>query len=173
MMKLIRPTAAYIPEIQTFREAFTSSPKGIEGSSLLQEADSIETWINQMEKNRYAETVQEGWVAADQYIAVDEETGDVVGVLNLRKELNDVLFNYYGHIGYAVSPNRRRQGVGTHMLQLALIEAKEIGLERVLITCDDNNVGSYGVIENNGGVLEDKRVNPSEGKLTRRYWIDL
>ena len=135
-MRLIRPTVMYIAELQAFREKFPTTSKGIEGSSLLQEAASIETWIEQMEKNRYAETVQDGWVPAEQYIAIDEETGEIVGVLNFRKELNDVLFNYYGHIGYAVSPTRRRQGVGTQMLQLALSKAKEIGLRRVLIKCD-------------------------------------
>lgn len=81
-MKLIWPTTTHIPELQAFREKFPTTPKGIEGSSLLQEAASIETWIEQMEKNRYAETVQDGWVPAEQYIAVDEETDKVIGVLN-------------------------------------------------------------------------------------------
>ena len=47
--------------------------------------------------------------------------------------------------------------------------------DRVLITCDDNNIGSCKVIEANGGVLENKVENTDCGErfLTRRYWIDL
>lgn len=99
------------------------------------------------------------------------EADEVVGVLNLRKELNEVLLNYYGQIGYAVSSSHRRQGFGTKMLQLALMEAKELQLQHILITCDYDNVGSYRVIENNGGLLEDKRIDTCNGKLTHRYWI--
>ena len=46
-----------------------------------------------------------------------------------------------------------------------MIRAKELGLERVLLTCDEDNVGSRLTIENAGGVYEDSR------KDKRRYWI--
>ena len=110
---------------------------------------------------------------AEQYIAVDTKDRTIVGMLNFRKELNDYLLNYIGHIGYSVALSKRRQGLGTVMLQLALIEAKKFGLDKVLITCTDDNIASIGVIENNGGVLEDKRIDPGDQKLTRRYWITL
>lgn len=47
----------------------------------------------------------------------------------------------------------------------ALIEASAIGLERVLITCDEDNIASARTIERNGGAYEDSRG----GK--RRYWV--
>lgn len=94
-------------------------------------------------------------------------------MLNLRKEIKDNLLNYIGHIGYSIAPSKRRQGLGTIMLQLALIEVKNLGLDRVLVTCTDDNIASAGVIENNGGVLENKCVDPGDQKLTRRYWIEL
>ena len=62
------------------------------------------------------------------------------------------------------------------MLALALAYVKEvIGLRKVLITCDDNNIGSIKVIERNGGVLEDKFNDVIDGKprVTRRYWINI
>ena len=43
--------------------------------------------------------------------------------------------------------------------------AKALGLDRVLVTCDEDNDGSRRTIERNGGVYEDSR----KGK--RRYWI--
>ena len=61
------------------------------------------------------------------------------------------------------------------MLKLGLEKAKQLGLDKVLITCDDDNYGSIGVIENNGGILENKVRNVINNKevITRRYWIKL
>ena len=172
-IKLITPTLAYKSQIKAYKDEFPYSPNGIEGTSELIRANSIEDWLSQVEKNRHWDTVQEGWMPAEQYIAVDTKNNEIVGMLNFRKELNEYLLNYIGHIGYSIAPSKRRQGLGTIMLELALIEAKGFGLERVLITCTDDNIASARVIENNGGVLEDKRVDPGDQKLTRRYWITL
>ena len=57
------------------------------------------------------------------------------------------------------------------MLRFGLLEAKKIGLEKVLITCDDENIASAKVIENNGGIFE--RLAERDGKQYRRYWIAL
>jgi len=40
------------------------------------------------------------------------------------------------------------------MLRLALVEARKLGLSRVMLTCDDTNLASIKVIENCGGKLE-------------------
>ncbi|WP_166134414.1 GNAT family N-acetyltransferase [Nocardioides ochotonae] len=106
------------------------------------------------------------WILAD---APDGRDGaeEVVGHLALRHELNDWLHELGGHIGYSVRPSRRREGHAARALALALVEARELGLERVLVTCDEDNEASRRTIERNGGVLEDVR----SGK--RRYWIDL
>ncbi len=51
------------------------------------------------------------------------------------------------------------------MLAAALPVANRLGIDPVLVTCDDTNVASRRVIETNGGVFEDQRGE----KL--RYWI--
>ena len=59
------------------------------------------------------------------------------------------------------------------MLRQALdIAREEIGLTRVLVTCDDDNVGSIRTIEKNGGVLESIVADPEMTTPKRRYWID-
>ncbi len=81
-----------------------------------------------------------------------------------------------GNIGYGINPKYWKQGYGTKMLELGLEKAKDLIKEdKVLITCDDDNIGSSKVIENNSGILENKVKNIIDGEeiFTRRYWINL
>jgi predicted acetyltransferase len=97
----------------------------------------------------------------------------IVGRVAIRHTLNDGLQRAGGHIGYVVVPEFRRQGHATRILRLALQFAHtELGLDRVLVTCDDDNIGSIRAIENNGGVLENVISGPDLDKPKRRYWID-
>ncbi len=96
---------------------------------------------------------------------------DLVGRVSIRHRLNDFLLNFGGHIGYAVRPSYRRQGFAGEILGQALIIARAEGVERVLVTCDEDNAISTRVIERHGGVLEDIRPDP-DGPPKRRYWID-
>ena len=61
------------------------------------------------------------------------------------------------------------------LLKLILDQFKNlIEEDNILITCDDDNIGSYRIIESNGGILENKIENEAAGEkfLTRRYWIN-
>lgn len=114
----------------------------------------------------------EGRVHNDLYWIVDE--GEVVGFLSFRHALNDYLREVGGHIGYAVRESRRRRGYASAALGLALERAREIGLDRVLVTCDDDNEPSARTIERAGGVLQDVRDQSERGHgMVRRYWIAL
>jgi predicted acetyltransferase len=113
--------------------------------------------------------VPEGRVPATFLVA--EHDGAIVGRVSIRHALNDFLLREGGHIGYAVRPAWRRRGFATSILRQSLALTDELGIARVLVTCDDDNVGSAAVIESQGGVLED--VVPVEGGTPkRRYWID-
>lgn len=74
-----------------------------------------------------------------------------------------------GHIGYSVRPVERGKGYGRELLRLALLRCRELGLVRVLVTCNADNVASEHVILANGGVLE--REIDVDGLAVRRYWI--
>ncbi|MCW2791771.1 MAG: GCN5-related N-acetyltransferase [Nocardioides sp.] len=106
---------------------------------------------------------REDWVPCTYLWITDRE--ELVGFLALRHALNAWLLDEGGHIGFSVRPSRRREGHAARALALALPLAADLGLERVLLTCDEDNDGSRLTIEGNGGVYEDSR----NGK--RRYWI--
>ena len=98
--------------------------------------------------------------------------GQIVGRVTIRHELNDVLRVEGGHIGYCVLPGFRRRGYATEILRQALIVARSIGIDRVLVTCDDDNAPSIAVIEANGGKLDGVRPATADAPAHRRYWID-
>jgi predicted acetyltransferase len=102
------------------------------------------------------------------------EGSEVVGFIQLRHALNEFLENVGGHIGYSVRPSARRRGHAARALGLVLDEARGLGLERVLLTCDDANEASARTIEAQGGELQDVIDGAAYGYgLVRRYWIKL
>lgn len=104
------------------------------------------------------------------------EGDEFIGEVSIRHELTDFLLCFGGNIGYGIRWSKWNKGYGTIMLSLALKYAKEvIGLNKVLITCNDNNLGSAFVIEKNYGRLQDKIINVIDGveRITRRYWIEI
>ena len=96
-----------------------------------------------------------------------------VGRLSIRHALNDALRIEGGHIGYDTVPTFRGRGVATEMLRQALPIARALGLTSVLITCDDTNARSIGVIERNGGALIGTRVLAPNRPPKRYYVIEL
>jgi predicted acetyltransferase len=110
--------------------------------------------------------VADGLVHCDFFWITDGEPEEVVGFLAVRHRLTPWLLDQGGHIGYSVRPSRRREGHASRALALAVRRAADLGLDRVLVTCDDDNEGSRRTIEAAGGVHEDTRG------VKRRYWID-
>lgn len=98
----------------------------------------------------------------------------IVGRVSIRHSLNDFLHRVGGHIGYVVVPEFRRRGYATAILGQSLHIAREkCGVRRILVTCDDDNIGSIRTIEKNGGILENVITGPDRDKPKRRYWIEL
>lgn len=68
-------------------------------------------------------------------------------------------------------PRFRRRGYATEILRQSLVVARANGVDRILVTCDNGNVGSAAVIEACGGQLDSVAQAGPESALTRRYWI--
>lgn len=105
------------------------------------------------------------------FFCLEEESGQMVGAVNIRHWLNDALLLNGGHVGDGVRPSRRREGIGTRMVALALEECRKLGISKVLMVCDRDNIASRRTIEKNGGVLENEVL--VDGVWEQRYWISL
>ncbi len=173
--RLIRPTArlfdSWAAAVAEFGDVH------IDGSGLQAPVTPDQATLDALveKAQRIADTSvppEEGFVHNDLYWIVDGD--EVVGFVSFRHELNDWLRQFGGHIGYSVRASRRRQGFAADGLRLAMDRAREIGLERVMLTCNDGNVGSARTIEGAGGVLQDVIEAAEHGyPLLRRYWIAL
>lgn len=130
--------------------------------------------FEKMEDYRTGRNLPEGYVKATYFWLVDND--EFIGEISIRHSLTDSLLRFGGNIGYGIRYSYWNKGIGTIMLSKALVYAKDVlGLNKVLITCNDNNFGSARVIEKNGGILQDKIINTIDGvdRLSRRYWIEL
>lgn len=119
------------------------------------------------------DTLPEGLVIATQFFYVRKADNRLVGMIQVRHYFNDYLSKFGGHIGYSIRPSERRKGYATSMLNAILPYCREIGLDKLLITCIDGNIGSEKTIRNNGGVYESTVYESGKNCSLKRFWITL
>jgi len=132
---------------------------------------SFDAYLRILEDAEHGRGVPEGHVPSTLLFGFVD--ADIVGRLMIRHALNDFLLRVGGHIGYVVIPEHRRRGYATEMLRQGLDLARSMALERVLLTCDEDNLSSRRVIEKCDGEYEDSYVGPEAPVGKRRYWIAL
>ena len=170
-IKLIEPVVELKSEFFAMAEEFeTESKKAINGIGGIETGD-FENSVNRAKDHVRGIGLPEGWVPCNTYWLICKNR--IIGTCELRHRLTEALRNYGGHIGYSVRPSQREKGYATKMLALALEKARGLGIERVLVTCADDNIASARVIENNSGKFQDKVMNEGQKVPTRRYWIEL
>lgn len=172
-MKLIEPSMEYDKEIQAYRREFLEAGNSMDGCGPLRHYENTADWLAELELYKHPQTVPADKVPATGYLAVREEDGRVVGMLQFRHCLNDYTELYAGHIGYSVRPSERHKGYATEMLRAVLPICKAKGLERILVCCKVENEASRRVILKNGGVYAGTVTEPRRGVKLERYWITL
>lgn len=138
--------------------------------ALFHPGQSWDDYLVKVEKDRTGTDLGPGRVPATMLLAVVDD--EIVGRVHIRHELTPSLLEVGGHIGYGVRPAHRRRGYATEMLRQGLNALGNLGITRVLVTCDDDNQPSIRTIERCGGVLENV-VTPAGLAAVRRYWIEL
>jgi len=168
-LKLVKPSPEYKELVMDYKREFIANGDSMDGTAGLRNFDTYEEWYSAVLDNQCEDTVREGLVPASTYLAISLENGYLVGMVDIRHRLNDFLLKYGGHIGYSVRKSERQQGYATEILKLALQECPKLKIEKVLITCDKNNIASAKTVINNGGILENEVTEGNE--ITQRYWV--
>ena len=161
----------------TYRDSFIQSVQEFqaEGRQLYYDLNSLTddfgVFVQELHDAKDRARLKPGRVPASEFWLIDDD--EFIGRLSLRHELNEYLLKMGGHIGYEIRPSKRRQGYGTDILRLGLEKARELGLLRVLVTCDEDNIGSKKIIEHNGGMFENAIEIEGDPVKKLRYWIDI
>ena len=177
---LVKPSMEYEKQALNFIEEVekidTDEKIRYSGFSDLQKyRENYAEWLRHIEIYTKKETLPEGLVIGEVFFTVRKSDNKLVGIISIRHELNEYLYNYGGHIGYSILPSERRKGYAYKQLLLGLKYCKSIGIKRVLISCLDYNTGSSKTIEKAGGILENivESEKCGEKVYKRRYWISL
>jgi predicted acetyltransferase len=164
-----KPNVDDIGQIEAFKQEFIDHNSSMDGTGFLGRYSAAQ-WL---QSNAEMETVIDPVLSRALQYGLFDDNGRLLGLLQIRLELKGYLADFGGNIGYCVRPSERNKGYAKHMLACALPVSKEAGLNKVLITCLEDNVASERTILACGGVFEkvvfdDKNYH----RYLKRYWVD-
>ncbi len=169
-IKLMEPSMEYEAEILRFRAELleANDPDDFAGCAWLEDYTDVKEWLAYLASLKNSADR----VPSDLYLAVRKSDEKIVGMINLRHHIDHPILGLWGgHIGYTVCPTERGKGYAKEMLRQNLENCRVLGLDKVLITCDEDNIASECTILANGGVFE--RTVEVDGSIIKRYWIKL
>lgn len=173
MIKFVKPSLKYqktfLAGVREIQKVDKDLHMDLQLLDLATVKKDFKLYLKKIREREKGINLPQGYISSSDYWLIDND--QFVGKASLRHKLTPNLRKIGGHIGYIVRPSYRKKSYGTKILQLALLKAKKLGLKKILMTCDDTNIGSQKIIEKNGGILENKIT--FNNKLKRRYWINL
>ena len=167
------PEVEYIPEIEAFKREMLEAGSSMDGAGKLRRTEHIEEWLAVARANLDPATARPGWPVTTQFVCVRLPDRKIVGMIDVRHELNEWLAKYGGHIGYSVRPSERGKGYASWMLAAVLPFCRSIGLDCVNVNCVQGNEQSRRVIFKNGGVYENSIYEEEHDRWIERYRIVL
>ncbi|PKN88551.1 MAG: GNAT family N-acetyltransferase [Chloroflexi bacterium HGW-Chloroflexi-8] len=171
-LKIIKPDKSleidYRAAITEFRELGENNIESLFSRC----ADNFDAYLKATLQAEGGYGLPEGYVPFTTFWTVMNNE-KIVGFCNFRHYLTPSLKIEGGHIGYSIRPSERKKGYGTRQLALILEECRWMAYTRVMVTCDFDNIGSYKIIEANGGKLTGVAISPRSNKKVNQYWIDL
>jgi len=171
MLKLVKPDKKYEKQYKEMMDEWHNTRETIIPYSIRRlDYKNFDEYLHGFEEEKNG--CLYGGVSATTLWAYDEERNIIVGTVNIRHWLNEELLKDGGHIGDGIRPSERKKGYATKMIALALEECKKLNINRVLMVCYKDNIGSAKSIINNGGVLENEIIY-EDGTIDQRYWIEL
>ena len=172
-LSLVKPNDLWLDSIYDFKSEFDVKSDELGGFGGLDRLEPCE-WIQFTKDLEDAEHKCPGYANSDQFMLVNVRLRRVLGLIQVRRELStEVLKNYGGHIGYSIRKSDRLKGYGEYMLSLALKHCKSIGIEKVMVTCNVDNIGSRKMIIGNGGKFSRRVIWEERSEEIEIYWINI
>ena len=129
------------------------------------------TVVEETENDRHGINLKEGYVPHSVFWLIDDEK--YVGTFNLRHSLTPYLKHIGGHIAYQIRPSEQLKGYACAGLKLCLKEAANLGITKALLTCKEENTGSFAVMHKimleKGGIEAEPYTE--DNTLNKRVWI--
>lgn len=177
-IELIDPTNEYANDIRQFRQEVLTidadNDSQFAGCMSLDTCSSVEEWIRMCQLRKSGDTCKQTGadVPSHTYLAVRKKDNKIVGIIDLRIHINHpILGTWGGHCGYTVRPSERGNGYAKEMLRLNVQNAKNLGLDKILVTCHTYNIASEKTILANGGMYEN--TIDVDATAIKRYWIEI
>jgi predicted acetyltransferase len=172
--KLVRPTIEYKEQALEYMNEHYEYKSAIHGvGGLNRYLEDFDGWLEKLERYRNSKITQE-IVPAETFFLVRENDNKVIGMIDIRLALNEKLRKSGGHIGYSIRPTERRKGYNKINLYLALLECQKHGLNKVMLTCNKDNLGSAKTIQSFDAELEREFYDDEVYHCIEQvYWIDV
>lgn len=173
-MKLVKPTVAHQDILKSYVDEMIKHQDSCHGCGSIEKYEHYEDWLKHLDLYAVKALIPKdsNYVEGSQYFLYDESRNLVIGMVNIRHELNDYLKKYGGHIGYSIRPSERQKGYAKLQLRLALDILKSKGVFQALITCNQDNIPSRKTILACGGIEDDPSIE-DDGTVIQRFWIQL
>jgi len=171
-VKLIEPSREFRDEFLAMVAEHLAVDRFVDRWDFKEATEDFDAYIKKLNDYAKGRNLPQGWVLSTTYWLLRDDNV-LLGSSSLRQQLTPALGRFGGHIGYYIRPSQRRKGYGMRILKLTIDKAKQLGLGRVLVTCDDDNIASVTIIEKCGGVCVDKVMVEAHEIPTRRYWIEI
>ena len=174
---LEEPSLERKDEIIEYLDEFVKYNSNINGTGLLDKIydgytfeEALERCLN-MKNEEYAKSINR--VPGKTFLLIRKNDNKIVGTINIRWNLSEKMLEFGGHIGYGIRPTERRKGYNKIQLYLVLLEAQKLNLDKVMLDCSVDNLGSDKTIKALGGILERCELDESDNTMTNVYWINV
>ncbi|GEM_PF-2583173 len=168
--RLVKPTIFYKKKYYEYLKQWGSETIAPVVSDL--RGRRFETLLKELYELENEVTLPEGYYPDANYLFINEQD-EIIGFLNIRHHLSKMLLNVRGNISYGIKPSHRTIEITEQLLELALIEAKDMGIKRIKFVCDKTDNGLCDHILSIGGSFDSEDYNEVDRHYIQRYWINL
>lgn len=169
-VKLVLPNESHREQYLKMMDEWIYFGGRLNPAALTNNGASYEKWLSWIKDDQSELTCPNGAVPQTLYFAFNQDDL-LLGAVTIRHYLNEKMFIDGGYVGYGVRPTQRRKGYAKKMLALAINKLNEMGINKLLVTCAADNVGSIKTILINGGIFENEMFN-EYGEMVKRFWIN-